>query len=402
MEKGKIGENLIVQFFDSKLSKFFSFPNPKTRSNKEVADVLVWWNRVVLLIEVKTRTEGSVDTDVWIRSKVKEATEQIIANYKKIKSNETINLFNSFYHTKLDCEGVMETIGLIVLLYDEQSNIIFPAEDFPEIYKQEIPIHVISWQDLSRMTSEVDTIPDFKYYLMDRFEYLKIFDIPLGFELNVLGYYKIHSNKFQKEITDFTKIPYWEIYRDTMSDEINKRESHNQNSGWIDVLESQFHDKRKLFDGYPLGLYFSWEIGSISRRERAYLGEKLSKIQDWFEAGNNIKVFAWFNASTGNWLVFYYSNEEESSLMKSLYRMVELKLIKEVHEEKFDQGIYGFGFQVSVTSPPALLGLVGSVIIGTDEVKGKYSQEDIDESYSYFGKKSDREIIQVKEFPKGS
>jgi hypothetical protein len=53
--KGTLGEKLIANFFDTHSSRLFSFPNPKTNSNAEVADVLVWWNHAVLLVEVKTR-----------------------------------------------------------------------------------------------------------------------------------------------------------------------------------------------------------------------------------------------------------------------------------------------------------------------------------------------------------
>lgn len=396
--KGTAGERLIAQFFDSHYSKFFSFPDPKTRSNAQVADVLVWKNRVVFLIEVKTRVSGPASIDSWARSRIQEAVQQITTNYKRIKDNETINLHNFCYHTTLDCSSVSRVIGLIVLVHDEHCALL-PSSAVPDIYKRQLPIHVTSWNDLRRMTSEIDTVPDFDYYLTDRFRYLSLADIPLGLELNVFGYYKTQSNKFPNKPVDFGATTFWETYRSTMAKAIAARASHNEYSGWIDKLESFFSNQRKLFDGYPLGLYFGWEIGSISRRERAYLGKKLDSVQAWFEKGNSTRRFAWFDGSTGNWLVFYYCKSEPSLLHKELHRLVELKLIKEVHEASFKYGVYGFGLQVSVTSPLRLLGLASAIVIGADEVKGKYSQADLEEARKHWGDKDTRQILKIEEFP---
>lgn len=396
--KGDIGEQLIAQFFDNKYSRFFSFPNPKTKTNAEIADVIIWKNRVVLLVEVKTRDEGPASINEWAKLRTQEAVEQIDKNYKRVKSNEVINLHNSYYHTTLDCMGITSVIGLIVLVHDEKSSML-PKSAVSDIYDKELPIHVISWNDLVKMTTEIDTVSDFEYYLNDRFTYLQISDIPLGSELNVLGCYKTSNNKFPCAPTDYETIPYWEIYCSTMVNEINKRSFHNRYSSWIDNLESIFSDQRRLFHRYPIGLYFAWEIGSINRRERAYLGEKLDTVQDWFNAGNSTRTFAILNGSTGNWLVFYYSKSEPNQLHKELLKLVELKLVKEIHDESFEYGVYGFGLHVSATYPPQLLGLVSAIVIGTDEKK-TFTKSELDEAYSIFGTIAQRQSIKIEEYPK--
>jgi hypothetical protein len=398
VDKGTWGEQLIASFFDSHFSRHFSFPNPKTKSNAQVADVLVWMNRLAILIEVKTRDEGTASIDDWARSRVQEATKQITTNYKRIKAGEIINLHNQYYHTTLDCIGVTSIIGLVVLVHDEKSNFL-PSNAVLDIYNGELPIHVISWNDLQQMTTEIDTVADFQYYLNDRFQYIKTADIPLDIELNVLGYYKIHSNKFPESATDFSAVSYWDIYRSTMSESISKRDSHNQLSSWIDKLEAAFSKPRRLFSGFPLGLYFSWELGGISRRERAYLGQKLDSVQDWFEQGHSSRRFAWLNGSTGNWFVFYFSKSEPSVIHDELFRLVQLKLIKEVNDAAFNYGAYGFGFQVSAKYPPQFLGLASAIIIGAEEVKGKYSKSDLEEAHRNFGPKGFQQKVRIEEFP---
>ncbi len=98
--KGRFGEHLIENFFDSNFSRIFSFPNPKTKENAQVADVLIW---IVLLIEVKTRDEklGSASIEHWISDRIETAVGQIVRNYNRIKTNDQIFLNNSFYHTQL-------------------------------------------------------------------------------------------------------------------------------------------------------------------------------------------------------------------------------------------------------------------------------------------------------------
>ena len=62
-DKGTLGEKLTANFFDAHFSSLFSFPNPKTKANVEIADVLVWYKHTVLLVEVKTydNAKGSIN-----------------------------------------------------------------------------------------------------------------------------------------------------------------------------------------------------------------------------------------------------------------------------------------------------------------------------------------------------
>jgi len=48
----------------------------------------------------------------------------------------------------------------------------------------------------------------------------------------------------------------------------------------------------------------------------------------------------------------------------------------------------------------SLLGLASAVVIGADEVEGKYTQADIEEAHRHFGDKSARQVFRIEEFPK--
>ncbi len=396
-DAGELGEHLVNQFFDSNLSKFFSFPNARNKQKAQVADLVVWLNRKLFLVEVKTRDEGTSTLESWATWRIQQAVEQICRNYERCERKEEIFLYNDYFHVKLDHEGVTYHIGLIVLAYDGICNL-SPTEAVPDIYERALPIHVLSWQDLVALRAEIDTVPDFFYYLQDRFKYVQNHDIPLDAEKEVVGYYKLHINSFPSEATGFAVSAFWHEYQEVMFDDIERRKLHNENAFLIDALEACFSEQRKQYSGLPLGLYFAWELGSLTRRARAYEGEKLHSVKQAFIDGRITRQFALQNQATANWHVFYFANSDVRAIHERLVRLAELKLIKEVHINDFQYAAYGFGFQVSKTLPIRMEGLASAIFVGSDVVRG-YSQNDIEEAIKEWGKQKHTSISRILEYP---
>jgi len=397
LTKGDIGELLVSNFFDNNFSKIYSFSNPKTHDNAEIADVLIWLNRTAFLIEVKTRDtdEGTASIESWAHARIKKASEQINKNFKRIQSNEKINLKNDYYHTQLDCNGLVQTIGLIILVTEEKC-IIEPTQYLPELYKSEIPIHVILWNDLELMLKEIDTVPDFIYYLQDRFDYLNMSNISTGQELDVLGYYKSKSNKFPD--TTFYFINQWHNYKKTMQLNIEIRNEHNRYSNFIDNLEKKFILQRKLFENIPLGMYFAWELGNLSRREKAYLGEEINSIFEYFSKENKSKKFSLQSGSTKNWLLFHFYKSSSALPKNELERLSQLKLIKEINLNAFEYGVYSFSFEVSDSYPYEIIKISNAIMMGTDAVKDIYNENTIKEAIEELGGDKSYYTRPIKEF----
>ena len=105
MNVGDIGEKLLSKFIDSNFSKTYSFADPKTKTNAQVTDVLVWLNRFALLLEVKTRdtSKGITSTENWARNQVQDGVEQLLNGYSKIIAKEQIFIHNDYFQTQLDC-----------------------------------------------------------------------------------------------------------------------------------------------------------------------------------------------------------------------------------------------------------------------------------------------------------
>ena len=396
LSKSEIGEQIVSNFVDKNFSKIFSFSSPKTKDNAEVADVLIWLNRTVFLIEVKTRNtdKGTAPIESWAYSQIKKAQSQIEKNIQRIHAQEEIFLNNDYYHSKLDCDGVCRVIGLIVLVHDDTCKV-RPSKYQENIYSGKNPIHVISWSDLQKISNEIETTADLLYYFQDRAEYLKLQDIYIGEELNVIGYYKSHNNNFPTVVTDFSSTDYFNNYQNAMKSEINAKNTHNKNAIWIVNIEDLFKNQRKLMVGIPLGLLFAWELGMLSQRERAYYGEKINTVQQWFIEGNSERYFSYQSQSTKNWFLLHFTTLEDKKAYQRLENLTELKLIKEIEDSAFEFGIYSISFNVSRVYPHQLE-VVGGIVMSTDAVEGKYNAEDIDMASKLFGK---IKTFEIEEFP---
>jgi hypothetical protein len=392
---GDIGEEIVSGFVDSNFSEILSFRDPKAKDNTQITDIIIWLNRYVFLIEVKTLVSSQYSIDDWAKDRIKEGVKQLEKSHHKIISNEEIFLNNKYYQVKLDCEELTEIIGVIILVHDGDCTV-KPSIVCDKVYHSTLPIHVFSWKLFRKFSPEIDTIPDFKYYLQDRLDFVKNCDIALNKELDAIGLYKIGNNRFPNGEIDFDNSEYWQRYLNTMAEERARREEHNEQSGWLDKLGKVFTENRRLFHGIPLGLHFTWVFAALSRRERASLGIKFEKVQDWFLSGKESRQFAINVPATGHWVVFYYSKHSPAEQQKVLLELVEQKLIQLREDESFRFAVFGIGVQISKLWPPRMIGIANAMIIGVDEVIGKYSKKDIEDARRNWG---GRQVYRIEEFP---
>jgi hypothetical protein len=122
--EGIVGERTVQNFFDAEIGSIITFPKAKTKSNAEIADVLVWLNWKAILVEVKTHVSSKVPLDQWVQERIVDAAKQITDNYSKCVRGEEIYVHNDHYHVRFDSAGVAFYIGLIVLKYKGKSNVL--------------------------------------------------------------------------------------------------------------------------------------------------------------------------------------------------------------------------------------------------------------------------------------
>ena len=351
------------------------------------------------LSKVKSRDSRTATASLksWATGRIKDALAQIRKNHARCIAGETINLHNDFFHVEFDNEGVVSYTGLIVLAFGGKCDLL-PTDAAPDIYRGELAIHAITWDDLLLLREEIDTVPDLAYYLQDRYGYVRQHDIALGFEREVIAYYKLHNNRLPAEKVNFTQSSFWSNYKKTMAADIDRRTVHNDNSLIIDELEECFADARKMHADLPIGLLFAWEIGSMARRHRAGIGEKLHTVRSDFERGKHSRQFGVLNKATGNWHVYYFSDDAALNIENRLRSLLRLKCIKEAHLNGFEYEVYGFAFRVSRTHPLRLLGLAAADVVGADAVKG-YSAAELREALSVWGAQRHTSVVPIREFP---
>lgn len=396
--EGRLGERKVQCFFETNIGKIITFPNAKTKSNKQIADLLVWLNWKALLVEVKTRVSSKVSLDQWVRERIADADHQITKSYVTCLGGEHIYVNNDYYHVRFDDKEVEFYSGLIVLNYEGMGSSVLPSVAVPDIYRRPLPIHAISYDDLAQLSEEIDSFPDLGYYLKDRFAYIREYDIPVGVEKEVIGRYKLFNNRFPDYYVNFEASDFWREYQSTMKDAIQRRNAHNEHSTLLDELGLAFGDQRKLHATLSLGLYFAWELAAMSRRERAIVGERMDGARLRFERGGNRRYFSFENASTGNWLVFLFSNAGQEEVCHEIGQLTRLKLIKEAQFYDSEVAAYGFGFQVSRTHPISLLGLRRALVMSSDAVN-PYTDADLEAAVALWGDEHVGRPIPILEFP---
>lgn len=100
-------------------------------------------------------------------------------------------------------------------------------------------------------------------------------------------------------------------------------------------------------------LIHSWELASMTRRQRVMFAEKINIAFLEMQEGKSYRQFAVFNATTKCWLVFYFqyggTNEEFHS---QTIRMTQYKLCIEKIERGFNYSVLGYGFRKSTIKTP--------------------------------------------------
>lgn len=387
---GKIGELIIQNFVDTNFTDILSFPNPKNKKNEEICDILIWQNFTVYLCEIKTRKTRIADYG-WIKDKISQSVEQLTSSYKKIMDEDEIFLVNSKYNIPFDCKNIHEVIGIIILVYDNEIDI-KPSDVSPEIYKKEFPIHTFSSNMFFRLKDEIKSLMDLHYYLEDRFNFLKTFDISLINEINALGYYKENEYKFPTEDIDFKN--HWEHYKQHKAFEIYNRDLKSKYIHWIDTMEKQLQNSlnkgdQKRYDNIPLGLFFCWELSTFDFSMRISIGKKFSDLNDWFNKGNTSRKFALQNPITGNILLFYISVSKEDKIYNELIQITRLKYIQAKTDDNFSQGVYATAFNYNTETKKISMEMF--LVMGDAEL-GEISDYEKIESKKIWGNRSKIEL----------
>lgn len=142
-------------------------------------------------------------------------------------------------------------------------------------------------------------------------------------------------------------------------------------------------------------LQHAWELALTTRRERAFLSQKiLKKVDVLLESGRDQK-FATYNSGTGCWDVFYfYHGLDRDYFRNEAQQMADRKLWVERIQNDFKESVFCFALR----SSPLREGVAEVVLTVADAWKWpNVSPAMLSEALKFFG--GHTETRPIKEFP---
>jgi hypothetical protein len=163
-QPGAYEEKWTQWFLERSFFRDFVYRNPRGRKKgQELADAVVLFDDVVLMVQVKAQT-GRHDPMSWATEKLLEALKQLRKTHQSLAQGHIKKLKNDFYgEIEFDPRSHPNRIGLIILAHNSPPYI--AAKLAPEILAARFPIHVFSLTDFATVASRCDTAGDLITFL---------------------------------------------------------------------------------------------------------------------------------------------------------------------------------------------------------------------------------------------
>jgi hypothetical protein len=151
-------------FLEQSFFREFVYRNPVRRKGYELADAVVLFDDVALLVHVKTQC-GSHEPKAWATEALLKAQKQMSETHAALNDGSKRKLENDVYGSIVfDQTQYPNQFGIVVLAQ-------LPAEPYsakelvPKLLGSPLPIHVFSLNDFQLLTSRFDTAMDFITFL---------------------------------------------------------------------------------------------------------------------------------------------------------------------------------------------------------------------------------------------
>jgi hypothetical protein len=160
---GDYEERLSQWFLERSFFRDFTYRNPQKKKGEELADAVVLFDDVALLVQVKAQC-GHHETKAWATEAMLKALKQVRATHNSLTSGAIKTLTNEVYG-KLDFDPAKfpNMYGIIILA---QRSVPFdPYQLVPELNESGLPLFVFSLADIELLTHRFDTAADFIHFI---------------------------------------------------------------------------------------------------------------------------------------------------------------------------------------------------------------------------------------------
>lgn len=354
--KENLSEKLFSKLCAKRYLKGFVFHSPRydDPTEKEAGDVVLWLRNTLIVFEVVWRDPSLKGSTKQFVKRIGEKRKQLCADFNAYSSKGSkISLTNEDGNKisfREDCFISSNFVG--VILFDCESSLEkVHYESYNKTLKMGFPVCVITKNDFIDLLIEIDTVSDLSYYMKDRHDFVKkiyrncpelFIDLNRRTERDLIALYKRKENSFEGySCNNLSASNIWKSYREDYREKIINRDEENSRTKITDLLTDHLLKNSKNDD---LTLEFSWEIGIRTRRERVPLADKITSSLVGLKDGVEKRQFAYFSQATGCWSVFYFQHGGQDSFKDNLFEITQLKLFKEMKEEKFQYSVFGYGF----------------------------------------------------------
>lgn len=155
-----------------RLLGYWTFLEPGTK-NLEVADVLVLFGDVAILVQAKTRAVAREPSPVWVQEAIADAIKQVNDRVADLRSGRIKTVSNEWRgELPWDPARIKHYYGLVVLAPTMPP--LNPLELVPDEFAQsQVPVQVITLFDLAEVLRLFDTAYDLIVYYEVRLEYMR-------------------------------------------------------------------------------------------------------------------------------------------------------------------------------------------------------------------------------------
>jgi hypothetical protein len=162
-QPGDYEEKWTQWFLERSFFRDFVYRNPPKKKGQELADAVVLFGDVALMVQVKAQI-GKHDSISWATEKLLEAFNQLSKTYDSLVSGQVKQLKNELYgEIPFDPKDYPHRIGLVILAHDSPPYVATAL--VPGILTAAFPVHVFSLKDFSTVASRFDTAGDLVTFL---------------------------------------------------------------------------------------------------------------------------------------------------------------------------------------------------------------------------------------------
>jgi len=160
---GDYEERLSQWVLERSFFRDFTYRNPRKRKGEELADAVVLFEDVALLVQVKAQC-GNHEPTAWATEAILKALKRVRATHRHLTSGAIETLANEFYgKLRFDPKQYPHLYGIIVLAQDAAP--FDPYALVPELKEAGFPVYVFSLKDVELITHRFDTAGDFIHFL---------------------------------------------------------------------------------------------------------------------------------------------------------------------------------------------------------------------------------------------